>query len=348
MHFINRFCYIIALILSIVLFSEFYLAVGGKIIAKQPKTSDYFTLNEKRFRDYVGWVSRLGYLYKSEEDPEVIIRIWPDGMRECRPDKDKSTDFNAAFIGCSCTFGEGVTAEETEVWRLNERYPEVTFDNWGVCGWGPVQMYARLKNILCEGERKYRLVVYNMLDDHKFRNYKRRALGFLNLNGVYVCCPYGNFDVLGRYRLHYAHDLYWPGEDNLLTVDFYKRIYYARCTDLFQKRYDREVCSGRDLDNAFDCYFEIVDRMRKLCDEHGVDFLVCNIQPPSLNSKVIHDPRFKSECINIDHPRSWDASLHVNGLLHNHPNGVVHAYWADRFAEWFDKRYEGYLHKRTH
>lgn len=347
MRFFNRLWYIAALCLFAVLICEFYLAAQGRCIGAKQTIFAYFTPQERRFREYVGWANRCEYVYNSEEDPDVVIRLWPDGMRECRPDRDKRTDFCAAFIGCSCTFGEGVRAEDTEVWRLNERYPEVVFDNWGVCGWGPVQMYARLEQLLNGGEREYKLVVYNMIDDHKFRNYVPRALGSLEGNAGYVCCPYGNYDALGRYRLHYAPDLRWPGEDNLLTVNLLKRFRYARCTELFQQRYDREVCRGKDLENACGCYFEIVEKMRRLCAERGAAFLVCDLQPRGFNDNIIRDARFKSECINVDHPRSREAALHVKGEMRNHPGGEVHAYWADRFAEWFDRRYKGYFHERT-
>lgn len=347
MRFFNRLCCIAALCLTAFFLCELYLAAEGRTAGAKQTVFSYFSPEERRFRNYVGWANRCEYLYNSDEDPSVVIRILPDGMRECRPDRDKRTELNAAFIGCSCTFGEGVRAEDTEVWRLNERYPDVTFDNWGVCGWGPVQMYARLEQLL-GGEKKYDLVVYNMIDDHKFRTYVPRALGSLKGNDAYVCSPYGNYDAFGRYRLYYAPDLRWPGEDGLLTVSFLKRVCYARRTELFQKRYDRDVCRGRDLENAYDCFFEIVERMRRLCGEHGVDFLVCDIQPRGFNDGVVRDARFKSECINVDHPRSREAALHVKGEMHNHPNGAVHAYWADRFSEWFDKRYEGYLDKRKH
>ncbi|MBQ7503589.1 hypothetical protein IJT93_12910 [bacterium] len=332
---------------ALLLAGELYLGCTGKIIVTERAVSAYFTASEREFKRWVGWDNRSEAVYRSEENPEAIMRIWPDGMRECRPEREKRTDFSAAFIGCSCTFGEGVRAEETEVWRLNERYPEVTFDNWGVCGWGPVQMYGRMTYLLNRQDCNYKLVVYNLLDDHKFRNYKRRALGQLRFNGYYVCCPYGNFDLFNRFRLYYMDDLAWPGEKNLLTVDFAKRIYYSYCTDVFQRRYERDVCKGRDLQNADDCYFEIVRKMKKLCDEHGVDFLVCNIQPFDLNRSVLTDGRFKDiEYINVDIPNSSRPEYRVLGDVLNHPNGVVHAYWADRFADWFDGRYGDYLQSK--
>lgn len=332
---------------ALLLAGELYLAAVGKIIVPERRVSDYFTASEREFKRWVGWDNRSEAVYQSEENPEVTLRIWPDGMRECRPDRDRRTEFSAAFIGCSCTFGEGVRAEETEVWRLNERYPEAAFDNWGVCGWGPVQMYARMVYLLNQPDRKYRLMVYNLLDDHKFRNYKRRALGLMGMNGYYVCSPYGNFDIFNRFRLYYTDDLAWAGEKNLLTVDFAKRIYYSYCTELFQERYERGVCRGADLKNAYDCYFEIVNKMKRLCDEHGVDFLVCNIQPFELNRDVLADERFKGvEYINVDIPNSSRAEYRVLGDVLNHPNGKVHAYWADRFSDWFEGRRGDYLRKK--
>lgn len=339
MRIINKLLWTAVWMAGLLLVGELYLAVMGKYIDNKPMVQGVFTAEENAFRKINGWANRAENEYKNDEDENVIMRIWPNGMRECRPDPDKRTDFNVAFVGCSCTVGEGVKAEDTMIWLLNERYPQVTFDNWGVCGYGAVQIYARAKQILTNGRKKYDLVVYNMLDDHAFRTYRPRILGEVRYNGVYTLVPYGNYDIFGRYRFHFVPEFRWPGEDSLLTVDLLKRVYCSYIARRYQSKYDRTVCSPEDYSNGVDCFFEVMDRVQELCREHGADFLICDIQPKGINRRTIDDPRFRYECINIDHPDSVNVKYHVKNIITNHPNGVVHAYWADRFAEWFDRRY---------
>lgn len=129
----------------IILTVELILTLQGADI-RRFNYSGNFNEDERYFIEKIaGWGADSG---EDDENPSVKRLVWPNGMRECRPNMEKESLFNVAFVGCSYTFGTGVEAKDIMVWLLNDRYPNVTFDNYGCYGWGPVQMTARIERLL--------------------------------------------------------------------------------------------------------------------------------------------------------------------------------------------------------
>lgn len=336
----NIFLYLTAAVCALLFTAEVFFAAQGNYIEGDKNLKARFAFADKDEQDFV--LSKAGWGAEprsDDEDPRIKWVIWTDGMRECRSDEEKSTPFNAAFIGCSYTFGTGVEAEDTMVWRLNDKYPGAAFDNWGCYGWGPVQMTARLEKLL--KDRKYNLIVYNALPDHMTRNYKPRAIGDLRVGESYIPVPYGEFNRLGRYRHYYVEDLYWPGQNNFLTADICKRSFYAYHTRIFEERYDVGVGCGAPPELFAEC----INNMYGLCLKNGVDFAVCSLEDKrGANNAfaVMDNPHIRCEVINLTMPDS-ESQKACNRVLNNprfHPNKNVHKYWAEKFSEWFDKRYK--------
>ncbi len=62
----------------------------------------------------------------------VLENIGTDTMRASRPLVLAKRPYHVLCVGCSYTYGYGVFDDETFVWRLNEMFPNVYFDNGGV------------------------------------------------------------------------------------------------------------------------------------------------------------------------------------------------------------------------
>lgn len=73
------------------------------------------------------------------------------------------------LMGCSYTYGMGVNDEETFAWLLQEKHPELRVRNFGVPGFGTVQSYLQLKQLLEAGEIPGQ-VILNYADFHDERN----------------------------------------------------------------------------------------------------------------------------------------------------------------------------------
>lgn len=131
-------------ILSLVLFlcSELYLAHKGVTLEWQQNRQKFF--QDQIPGNLLNAVKRCGWGYEknssfhSAEDHKAIINIGQDGLRVSRPELDKKGKHHTAFFGCSYTFGEGINDDETMVYKLNDKYPNEVFDNYGVSGYGTV------------------------------------------------------------------------------------------------------------------------------------------------------------------------------------------------------------------
>ena len=343
----NKLLQSIASFFILVLTAELFLAVKGADILTVDCSSNLISKSEHDFIiNIVGW--GIPGNHWDSEDPEVYIKVWKNNTRESRMNEYKKTNFKVAFLGCSFTFGTGVEARDTMVWRLNDKYSDVTFDNWGVSGWGTAQMYLRMQDLL--SREKYDLIVYNAIFDHMFRTYKMRALGNLNVHSWYVPIPYANWDIFGRFRLRSVYDQRWPFESDLLSVNYFKRAFYGYKTAEYENRFSQKgINRNHDLEAfaaARDCYAEQVNRMYELCRTNKTDFLVCVLEDytdlyTNEPGTITHNPGIRCELINIEMP---DGQAHnaENRVLNNpsfHPNKNVHKYWADRFSEWLDKKY---------
>ncbi|MBQ7502655.1 hypothetical protein IJT93_08070 [bacterium] len=318
---------------------------GVEIIYGSGRTFDYFSEEENKFIEKVGWGNCNE---RDAENPNVFIRCYKNGMRECRPSEEKKGTFSAAMLGSSFTLGMGVKAEDTMIYLLNERYPQAAFDNWGVNGWGPAQMYARLENLFSDKKFRYNLVVYNFISGNITRNVSPEAYGDLRLNGRYVAVPYGKFNLFGKYNIVYADEQRWPLQDKLLTVNFLRRSFFSYKTLEYQNKIaGYPFIDGAEKQKLLRLNIEIINRMQRFCKENGSDFLVCalsaDISPVGLDRELFR--QIDAEVVNVDMPYG-QAYKPENRVLHTpgfHPNENVHRYWAQEFSKWFDKRYAEYL-----
>lgn len=340
MRVLNKICYIVSIIIFALLSYESYLSIKNYVSGAKNgfycATSyvnglNYFNKDEMDFaEDVVGWVNINNMI--DSDDPRIRMKCWKSGMRESREHEAKKAAFKAAFIGCSYTLGHGVKAEETMVWRLNDMYPDVCFDNWGVTGWGPAQVYGRIEKLLND-KAGYDLIVYNIMENHQFRSFMPHAMMAGYGRHDFLPVPYAAWNRFGSYKIHFIRDMRWPLENALLTVNYLKESYYKYYTE----EYDSP---GNRFAGHEESFAELVNRMYKLCSDNDTAFLACVLEDGEGNP-IGSNADIRCELINVDMPNG-EARLPENRVMKNpdfHPNGRVHAYWAKRFAEWFDGKY---------
>jgi hypothetical protein len=99
------------------------------------------------------------------------------------------------FFGCSFTFGEGVNDNETLPYYVGERALGYRPYNYGVMGYGPQELLAKLETgrLRDELHEKDGILVYTFIDDHV-----RRAIGTLEVvNSWGGRMPYYTIDSHG-------------------------------------------------------------------------------------------------------------------------------------------------------
>jgi hypothetical protein len=169
---------------------------------------------------------------------------------------------NLVVIGCSFTFGWGVSDNETFAARLQQRHPEWHVMNLGVPGYGTYQSLLRLEQLLASGVKPAR-VLYGYMQGHETRNVAHpfwlQQLEKFSTQGM-VAVPYvtlDNHDQLVRHApIRYPG---WPLGGTLATVPLLElpwALYRAR---------DR-------IDQFSEVTDHLVVEMAKLCKAHGIDF----------------------------------------------------------------------------
>ena len=123
--------------------------------------------------DQLGWQHRPSRIVNTRHlDYSATYTIGADRMR---PTGSKSRpDRRVIFIGGSFTFGHGVNDTEAFPAVLaRDHWPDHEVVNAAVNGWGTVQSYLRLKQLLGNSETPPKLVVYGWISHHSHRNSDR-------------------------------------------------------------------------------------------------------------------------------------------------------------------------------
>ncbi|MGM9992042.1 MAG: SGNH/GDSL hydrolase family protein [Candidatus Bruticola sp.] len=333
--FIYNVCCIVVFISVLFIVSELYLAHKGVSICWYRERQRYMiertppALTEVARR--CGWGYDKNWCSQSGEDPEVLQNTGADGLRVSRPILNKKGRHHTALFGCSFLFGEGVTDEDNVVYRLNERYPNDVFDNYGISGYGAVQSLIAMKAAL--NQNKYDLIVYCVTRPQFSRNLEKRVVGNLHINQCYCLAPRIEFYPKGTYKIFDNFDLFWPGQDKFLTIEWLHRVYLGSF-------YDLEIKNKVNFERTRERYKvmkKIIALMQQACREKKVRFLVASISDGA--EGVFRDSPLDTsiEYISIDHPQSLEIKYKVKNVETNHPNKEVHAYWAKKFSQWYDE-----------
>lgn len=333
-----HFGQILICILVLFLCSELYLAYKGVNLEWQRERELF--IDDWTPNNLLEAVRRCGWGYSkylsvhSPEDYDVLIHTGQDGLRISRPELDKKGLRYTAFFGCSYTFGEGINDEETMVYKLNEKYPQEVFDNYGVSGYSTLQNLIVMRDVL--KQNKYDLIVYCATRPQFARNIEKRVVGSLQVNRPYCIAPRVKFYNNGYYKIYDNATLPWLGQDRFLTIDWLHRVYLGMTYDL-EILSDQKRISTEHREKRLEAMSKLIKLMQEACQKKKVRFLVVSIS--DMQDGALKDVKLDKsiEYINIDHPHSMDLEYKVGGVISNHPNGKVHTYWAEQFSKWYNK-----------
>lgn len=79
--------------------------------------------------------------------------------------------------------------------------------------------------------------------------------------------------------------------------------------------------------------------IEKLCRDNGSDFAVCALEPV-IYLDIFPNLSIKSPKVNLSFYHLNEPEYRVLLRLDFHPNAKVHAYWAERFSDRFDREYQ--------
>ncbi len=165
----------------------------------------------------LGWVNKEG-VARALEGERGPMTFWSFSRRASRPDAALPSDGRSQImiVGGSNAQAYGVRDEESFPYLLSERYPQLSFENFGTGGYSTVQATLLTKRAFDQlyGADKPRLILLAYDDAHLLRNVADQSwvYAITDAEGRYVAPPHYRLDGDKLAFRPFATIDYWPLE----------------------------------------------------------------------------------------------------------------------------------------
>ena len=263
---------------------------------------------------------------------EFAVSHTNQGNRKVIGPRSNMDSTKIVFLGCSFTYGYGVNDDKHFISLLQHKFSEFNFENYGVIGYGTVQSYIQLKEIL-KTSNKPDEVVLVFSSFHLERNVMapsyRRALkiGFNEsmdeIGNLMRKAKYPYVSITRKPKISYCSwdSLYtdWTGRATFATVNY------------LQTAWDNIQENKIDKLGATEY---ILDEMNKLCQSFDVKFhlvLLDNREEMLEISESVKKNNFSVLNIGFD----FNDSTYTNLPYDMHPNELGHQKIANSIEQYF-------------
>ena len=178
----------------------------------------------------LGWINKEG-VSRAMEGEGLPMTFWSDGRRATRPDPALPTDGRpqVMLIGGSNLQAYGVRDEESFTWLLGQRYPTMSFENFGSGGYSTVQAKLVAMRALEKfyGPYKPSLILLAFDDAHILRNVADQSwvYSISDAQGNYVAPPhYRIVDGKTVYR-PFTTIGFWPLERHSAAITILHNVW---------------------------------------------------------------------------------------------------------------------------
>lgn len=249
-----------------------------------------------------------------------------------RPQSDTFSD-SVYFLGCSFTYGMGVSDSLTFPFLVNQYLPNTFVKNLGVPGYGTVQACLQLQQLIEKAE-KPGTVILNYADFHDARNsltpayrrdlymgYQRSDSSVQSLmqesripylsqeDGVVEFCKWGNLYQNWKYRETFA------------CVNFIQ--------DLRDQSQSRAIDAGANT-------IRIFSMIKTLCDEAHIRLVVTGITHSEQTKKML-EILGKAGIKTLDISVDLSAKEYTHAPYDDHPNALAHKMYAKKIADYLSR-----------
>lgn len=273
----------------------------------------------------LGWINRAG-VSRSLEQGGAPMTFWSHGRRATRAqDEPAPTGPSVMVIGGSNAQSYGVRDEETFVYLLGRRFPDVRFENFGTGGYSTVQASLIAARALGTfyGERKPNLILLGFDDSHIARNVADQSWVFSisDPEGRYVAPPHFRLEG-GTAVFHPFRTIgFWPLEKNSAAITVLHNVWlqsFAYNTAAQGPAVTRDTIAG----------------LRNVAAKDGIDFAVAVLEDRSqVTPNLLRD--LSVPVIDCSAPgRERPAEYLLDGG--SHPNAKLHAHFADCLMPFLD------------
>jgi hypothetical protein len=275
----------------------------------------------------LGWVNKPGrYLLPPhlEGGQQIEVTILQDGSRATGTARADHGE-RIVFLGCSVTFGYGLSDADTFAWKLQGTHPDLHIVNFGTPAYGTFQSLLRMERVLAEPSPA-RLLLYGFISPHEPRNVATynwlRGLKQHSRRG-HVAPPSVTLGVGGGLVRHPLESFsVWPFADHLVTLRMVDDAYMHFRT------------YGREADGP-EATKRLLIEMVSLARKHSTPFAVVFLVAPKEKREEYLEFFQKNDVPFIDciQPLTKESEIPGEG----HPNADVNSHWAhcisDRLPE---------------
>lgn len=302
-------------------------------LTREECSKPLYYVGERQLDPELGWTNPIGSI-PMKEGCYGTATVLPNGRRASYEPNRVSGNFRIALLGCSFTYGTGVSDRDTFAWQLNDLYPQMTFENYGVEGYGTAQCWATMKRIFesqnASDSSKFDVYVYSGIFDHYFRNISYHTFE-LSDGRMYIYPPARRDNCY----LSKLYESYWWGEECSVAIYWLHRRWLSGLMDY--NGFYREKVPFEWQKDTFAIVPEIIGEMDKLAKDNGAKFVCMALDAPFYErvSKALDDSGI--ELINAilmaqDKPECFNSQ---NGRF-MHPNGQGHAFFAEKLSNWLE------------
>jgi hypothetical protein len=249
------------------------------------------------------------------------VRHAPDTLRVTEPAAQRAAAGQRPeiwLLGYSFTHGWSVNDEETYAWRLQQRFPQYAFVNFGVSGYGTVHSLLQLRSALTT--RRPALVVLAYASFHDVRNTylrqrRKEAVPWRTLGPL--AQPVAALDPAGKLIITMQ-------DARLVTLPF---IHDSALVNLLDNSWNRVEAARSDSRRVTRA---LITAMATVAQERGVPFTLAFIwERPFLDDLTSAlGIRVVDMAVDLDQPgmnnEPWDP----------HPSAAAHALYAERLGDW--------------
>lgn len=265
----------------------------------------------------------------------------PDSLRvSSTKDIDPSQE-QIFLMGCSYTYGMGVDDSLTFSHKLQEKFPQYRFRNFGVPGYGTVQSYLQVLAQLKNGNAP-KMIIINFADFHLERNVLssgfRRDLfmGFarshtsIQTDILRARIPYLETDSAEKHLVWSDwKEIYenWPGREIFASVNFLQG-FSDRANQL----------SKKDEQGSL----ELFSTIYSLCLQHDIELLVTGLTQTNKTHKVLaelHSTGITTLDISLDLTKAEYTQLPHD----SHPNSSAHRHYFKKISHYLAPKLEAHI-----
>ncbi len=279
----------------------------------------------------LGWMNKEGTSRALEGD-HVPMTFWSFGRRATRAPSDASLPTELAadktpimLVGGSNLQSYGVRDEESFPYLLSQRFPKLSFENFGTGGYSTVQalMLADRAFEKFYGAQKPKLILLAFDDAHILRNVSDQSwiYAISDSEGHYISPPH--------FRIKEGNFIFRP----FRTIGFWPLEFHSALVTALHNAWLKKLVYNT-ADEAVPVTRKVLEQMNEYAKRKGVMFAAVTLDDRSQTAaQVFEGMDFPhKDCSGLERTDPEEYMLKEG----SHPNSKLHAHLAECIGDWLD------------